>query len=60
MRMDRHCGNALGVARFLESHPLVGWVNYPGLESSPWHALARKYLPKGRELDPHLRHPRGA
>ena len=47
VRMDRHCENSLGVARFLESHPLVGWVNYPGLESSPYHALARKYLPKG-------------
>ena len=47
VRMDRHCANALGVARFLEAHPLVGWVNYPGLESSPYHALAQKYLPKG-------------
>ena len=47
VRMDRHCANALGAARFLEAHPLVGWVNYPGLESSPYHALAQKYLPKG-------------
>ena len=47
VRMDRHCANALETARFLEAHPLVGWVNYPGLESSPYHALARKYLPKG-------------
>ena len=47
VRMDRHCSNTLEAARFLENHPLVGWVNYPGLESSPYHALARKYLPKG-------------
>ncbi|WP_374480908.1 O-acetylhomoserine aminocarboxypropyltransferase/cysteine synthase family protein [Zoogloea sp.] len=47
LRMDRHCSNALAVARFLEAHPKVEWVNYPGLESSRYHALARKYLPKG-------------
>jgi O-acetylhomoserine (thiol)-lyase len=35
------------VARFLESHPRVSWVSYAGLESSPWHALAKKYLPRG-------------
>jgi O-acetylhomoserine (thiol)-lyase len=47
LRMERHCQNALDVARFLESHPQVAWVNYPALESSPYHALARKYLPRG-------------
>ncbi len=47
VRMERHCQNALEMARFLESHPKVGWVNYPGLESSSQHALAKKYLPKG-------------
>ncbi|MEW5890126.1 MAG: O-acetylhomoserine aminocarboxypropyltransferase/cysteine synthase family protein [Pseudomonadota bacterium] len=47
LRMERHCQNALAVARFLESHPQVAWVNYPALESSPYHALARKYLPRG-------------
>lgn len=47
LRMDRHCSNALAVARFLEAHPKVEWVNYPGLESSRYHALAKKYLPKG-------------
>ena len=57
VRMDRHCENSLGVARFLESHPLVGWVNYPGLESSPYHALARKYLPKGASSILTSRHP---
>ncbi|MCB1911772.1 MAG: O-acetylhomoserine aminocarboxypropyltransferase/cysteine synthase family protein [Rhodocyclaceae bacterium] len=47
VRMDRHVANALAVARFLEAHPQVRWVNYPGLESSPDHALARRYLPRG-------------
>lgn len=44
LRMERHCSNALTIARHLESHPKVTWVNYPGLESSPWHANARKIL----------------
>ncbi|MBM3810448.1 MAG: O-acetylhomoserine aminocarboxypropyltransferase/cysteine synthase [Acidimicrobiia bacterium] len=47
LRMECHCSNALAVARFLSGHPEVGWVNYPGLESSPYHALAKKYLPLG-------------
>ena len=47
LRMPRHCSNALAVARHLEKHPRVAWVNYPGLESSPFHALAQKYLPEG-------------
>lgn len=47
VRMPRHCENALAVAKFLESHPLVKWVNYPGLPSHPCHELAKKYLPKG-------------
>jgi O-acetylhomoserine (thiol)-lyase len=47
VRMDRHCANALAVARFLEAHPRVSWVNYPGLESSKYYSLAKKYLPKG-------------
>jgi O-acetylhomoserine (thiol)-lyase len=47
LRMPRHCENALAVAKFLEGHPLVGWVNYPGLPSHPGDALAKKYLPKG-------------
>ena len=41
LRMERHCANALAVARFLESHPKVERVHYPGLESHPQHALAR-------------------
>lgn len=48
LRMPRHSSNALAVARMLESHPDVAWVNYPGLSSHPSHALARKYLPKGQ------------
>jgi O-acetylhomoserine (thiol)-lyase len=47
VRMPRHVQNALAVAEFLESHPLVTWVNYPGLPSHPDYRLARKYLPKG-------------
>ncbi|OHB27372.1 MAG: O-acetylhomoserine aminocarboxypropyltransferase [Desulfuromonadaceae bacterium GWC2_58_13] len=48
VRMPRHCENALAVARFLEQHPLVDWVNYPGLENHPDHARAIRYLPKGQ------------
>jgi O-acetylhomoserine (thiol)-lyase len=47
LRMERHCANAQKVAEFLERHPNVAWVSYAGLESSPYHKLARKYLPKG-------------
>ena len=47
IRMDRHVANAQKVAEFLEQHPGVGWVAYPGLKSSPHHAAAQKYLPKG-------------
>jgi O-acetylhomoserine (thiol)-lyase len=47
LRMQRHCDNALAVARFLESHAQVSWVSYAGLPSSSHHALARKYLPLG-------------
>ena len=47
VRMDRHVANAQRVAQFLAAHPLVAWVNYPGMEASPYYALARKYLPKG-------------
>ena len=47
VRMDRHCSNALAVAKYLQDHPRVAWVNYPGLPNSKYHSLARKYLPKG-------------
>jgi O-acetylhomoserine (thiol)-lyase len=47
VRMDRHVANAVGVAKFLESHPKVAWVNYPGLPGNRYHALAKRYLPKG-------------
>jgi O-acetylhomoserine (thiol)-lyase len=47
LRMQRHSENALEVAHFLEKHEEVEWVNYPGLESSPYYALAQKYLPDG-------------
>ncbi len=48
VRMPRHCENALAVALFLEEHPAVAWVNYPGLESHPDHGNALRYLPKGQ------------
>lgn len=47
LRMERHSHNALAVARYLEAHPSVEWVSYPGLEGNAQHALAQKYLPKG-------------
>ncbi len=47
MRMERHVANAMAVAKFLEGHPLVTWVNYPSLPSSRYYSLAQKYLPKG-------------
>ena len=47
VRIERHCQNAQAVAEYLEKHPKVSWVNYPGLASSPQHDLAQKYLPKG-------------
>jgi O-acetylhomoserine/O-acetylserine sulfhydrylase-like pyridoxal-dependent enzyme len=47
VRMDRHCVNAIGVAKFLCEHPGVAWVKYAGLADHPQHALAQRYLPKG-------------
>ncbi len=47
LRMDRHCANALAVAEYLQSHPAVAWVKYAGLKESPYHELAKTYLPKG-------------
>ncbi|MBV8717749.1 MAG: O-acetylhomoserine aminocarboxypropyltransferase/cysteine synthase [Chloroflexi bacterium] len=47
LRMDRHVENALGVARFLQQHPAVERVRYPGLPDSPYAPLVAKYLPKG-------------
>ena len=47
LRMDRHIQNAQTVAEFLEKHPRVSWVSYPGLKSHPDFEAARKYLPKG-------------
>jgi len=47
LRMDRHCSNTLQVAQHLQAHPAISWVKYAGLEDNPYHALARKYLPRG-------------
>ncbi len=47
VRMDRHVANAQAIADYLHGHPKVAWVNYAGLPDSPYHALAKKYTPKG-------------
>jgi O-acetylhomoserine (thiol)-lyase len=47
LRMRQHCANAQAVAEMLAVHSAVAWVRYPGLPDNPYHALARKYLPKG-------------
>lgn len=47
VRMERHVENALTVARYLEQHPRVSWVNYPGLPGSKYFDLGQKYMPKG-------------
>ena len=46
-RMDEHVANAQAVAEFLDAHPAVSWVAYAGLASSPYHDLARRYMPRG-------------
>ena len=48
LRLERHSQNALAVARHLEQHPGVEWVNYPGLKSSAYYERAQKYLPNGQ------------
>jgi len=48
LRMERHSFNALKLAEFLQNHPKVEWVNYPGLKNDPNYDLAQKYLPKGQ------------
>ena len=47
LRVERHCYNAQKVAEYLEAHPLVGKVNYPGLPGDKYYDLAQKYMPKG-------------
>jgi len=47
LRMERHVQNTLAVAKFLQDHPKVNWVTYPGLPAHPDYALGQKYLPKG-------------
>ena len=48
LRMQRHCDNAQAVAEWLEKHPKVNWVSYPGLKSSQFYELGQKYLPRGK------------
>lgn len=47
LRMERHCENALKVAKWLKKHPAVSWVSYAGLEDDKYHALQQKYSPNG-------------
>ncbi|HCA71912.1 MAG TPA: bifunctional O-acetylhomoserine aminocarboxypropyltransferase/cysteine synthase [Ruminococcaceae bacterium] len=47
LRMERHCSNAQKVAEYLEKDSRISWVNYPGLKSSPYYRLAKKYMPHG-------------
>jgi O-acetylhomoserine (thiol)-lyase len=47
LRIQRHCDNALALAKWLENHPLVNWVTYAGLDDHPYHAAAGKYLDGG-------------
>ncbi|WMJ88353.1 O-acetylhomoserine aminocarboxypropyltransferase/cysteine synthase family protein [Anaerocolumna sp. MB42-C2] len=47
LRMERHCSNALTVAKWLEENDKIAWVNYPGLKSSKYYNLAQKYMPNG-------------
>ena len=47
LRMERHYENALAIAKYLEKHPKISWVSFPGLENDSQYALAQKYLPKG-------------
>lgn len=47
LRVPRHCANALAVAKYLEKHEKVAWVNYAGLESNRYYGLAQKYMPNG-------------
>ncbi|MGJ5701588.1 homocysteine synthase [Staphylococcus equorum] len=48
LRMERHSENALRIAQYLEKHPNVTWVNYPGLENNAYNELAQRYLPDGQ------------
>jgi O-acetylhomoserine (thiol)-lyase len=47
-RMEAHCRNALAVAEWLEGQAAISWVKYPGLKSSPYYDISRRYLPKGQ------------
>jgi O-acetylhomoserine (thiol)-lyase len=47
LRVERHVQNALKIAEYLQNHPLVTWVNYPGLKGNKYYELAQKYMPKG-------------
>ena len=60
LRMERHVANAQAVAEWLERHPAVERVRFAGLDSSPYHELAQRYLPLGAGLDLRVRPRRAA
>ena len=47
VRVQRHTENALKIAQFLQNHPKISWINYPGLPDNPYYEIAKKYMPKG-------------
>ena len=47
VRVQRHTENALKIAQFLQDHPKISWINYPGLPDNPYYEIAKKYMPKG-------------
>lgn len=47
LRMERHCSNALAVAKYLEKNDMISWVNFPGLKSNKYYELSKKYMPNG-------------
>ena len=47
LRMERHCSNALAIAKYLKNHEKIAWVHYAGLEDDEYYGLAQKYMPKG-------------
>jgi O-acetylhomoserine (thiol)-lyase len=59
LRMERHTENALAVAHYLENHPRVAWINFAGLKSSPYYALAQKYYEGEALCSAHFRHQGG-
>ena len=47
LRMERHCSNALEIAKYLKNNDMISWINYPGLSDNKYYPLAKKYMPNG-------------